>query len=246
MHFVIQAREMSSTKTRRSDGNETRHKLKVVAQRLFALHGVDSISVKDIVAAAGQRNNASLHYHFGSKEALIGELLIDGAVRVDALRQTMLDKMAATGGPHAVRDVLEALIRPVDQLTYGDERDNTYIRFLSNLQIGHRDLVRHYLGDQWNVGYRKCLDHLRRLLHDVPLPLLEQRMSLLGIYANAIFAAKEAALDSDQPNRFWTPKHTIENIIDSLQAVAEFAPSEFTLALLDPPSARSGRPKQRR
>ncbi|RDK11976.1 TetR/AcrR family transcriptional regulator [Cupriavidus lacunae] len=219
--------------------------MKVVAQRLFALHGVDSISVKDIVASAGQRNNASLHYHFGSKEALIGELLLDGAIRVDARRQAMLDELEEEGGPRSVRDVLEALIRPVDQLTYGDERDNTYIRFLANLQAGHRDLVRHYLGDQWNVGYRRCLDHLRRLLHEFPAPLLEQRMSLIGIYANAIFAAKEAAMDVTQPNRFWAPKYTIENIIDSLQAVVECTPSALTLSLLDAPESKGGAHKRK-
>ena len=53
--------------------------MKAVAQRLFAQHGIDGVTVADIVAAAGQRNKASLQYHFGSKDELIGELLVDGA-----------------------------------------------------------------------------------------------------------------------------------------------------------------------
>lgn len=225
---------MSTAKVKRSDGVETRHKLKAVARRLFALHGVDSISIKDILVEAGQRNNASIQYHFGSKEALIGELLVDGARQVDALRQSMLDRMTAEGGPRGVREVLEALVRPVDQITEGDEQEGTYIRFLSDVQMNHRDLVRHYLGDQWTLGYRRCLDHLRGLLSDVPAPLLEQRMSMVGIYANAIFAAKETARDSGQTlNRFWAPQYTIENIIDSLQAVLEWKPSATTLELFE-------------
>lgn len=226
---------MSNTKKiQRSDGIETRQRLKIVAQRLFALHGVDSISVKDIVEAAGQKNNASLHYHFGSKEALIGELLIDGAREVDALRQAILDKMVAEGGPHSVRDVLEALVRPVSQIIDGDGQESTYIRFLSNVQMNHRALIRQYLGEKWNEGYRRCLDHLRQLLPAVVPPLLEQRMSLMGIYANAVFSAKEAALgDAQGPNRFWAQKYTTENIIDTLQAVLECVPSAATLALLE-------------
>ncbi len=227
---------MSRVKTERSDGIATRQRLKVVAQRLFALHGTDGISVKDIVDAAGQRNNASLHYHFGSKEALIGELLIEGANRVDALRQAMLDKMISNGGPAGVRDILEALMRPVEQLIEGDEHESTYMRFLSNIQMNHRGLLRKYLTDKSNVGYRRCLQHLWKLLPDIPPALLEQRMSLMGIYANAIFAAKETALtESRAPNRFWKPKHAMENIIDTLQAVLECAPSKMTLALLDAP-----------
>jgi AcrR family transcriptional regulator len=225
---------MSTTKIKRSDGIETRDKIKAVARRLFALHGVDSISIKDIVMEAGQRNNASVQYHFGSKEALIGELLIDGARQVDALRQEMIERYIAGGGPKGVREVLEALVRPVDQITEGDEQEGTYIRFLSDLQMNHRDLVRQYLGDRWNLGYRLCLDHLRGLLPHIPGPILEQRMSMIGIYANAIFAAKEAARDAVQmPNRFWAPEYTIENIIDTLQAVLECRPSATTLDLFE-------------
>jgi hypothetical protein len=48
----------------------------------------------------------------------------------------------------------------------------------------------------------------------------------------ANFAAKEAARDaSPTPNRFWAPPYTIENIIDSLQAMLEWTPSAATLAL---------------
>src|SRR5690625_2305166 len=97
---------MMNTKSNRSDGNETREKIKAVAQRLFALHGIDGVTTAQIVAAAGQRNKASVQYHFGSKEALIGELLVDGARKVDTVRQAMLDALAISGGPKTVRDVL--------------------------------------------------------------------------------------------------------------------------------------------
>lgn len=218
----------------RADGNETRQILKATAQRLFALHGVDGISIKDILAASGQRNNTSLHYHFGSKEALIAELLSDGAKQIDAIRQSMLDELERGGRALRVRDVLKALVLPVNELTERRHPENTYIRFVANLQMNHRALFREALGDTWNVGYRRCLEHLRGLLGEIPAPLLEQRMSMVGIYANAIFAAKEAALDEvDAPNRLWAPAHTLENILDTLQAVLESRPSKSTLRLLE-------------
>lgn len=226
---------MSTVKATRTDGDETRRRMKQVAQRLFALRGVDGVSIKDIVAAAGQRNNASLHYHFGSKEALIGELLIDGAKQIDTTRQAMLDEMAAKGGPVDVRSVLEALICPVSLMTEDEEHGKTYIRFIANLQMNHRAFFRRTLGERWNAGYRRCLDLLRELLVDVPPPLLEQRISMMGIYANALFAAKEAALhDGHATNRFWTPAHTLDNVIDTLQAVLECTPSGHTLASIEP------------
>lgn len=225
---------MSTGKITRIDGDETRRQLKEVAQRLFALRGIDGVSIKDIVSGAGQRNNASLHYHFGSKEALISELLIDGAKLIDAKRQSILDQLTATGRPIGLRDVLMALVLPVNQLTDDKGRGNTYIRFVANLQTNHRDFFKRTMGNRWNAGYRRCVELLRELLAETPAPLLEQRISMVGIYANAIFAAKEAALDETHaPSRFWARAHTLENIIDSLQAALECPPSAQTLAILE-------------
>jgi AcrR family transcriptional regulator len=43
------------------------------AERLFALHGFQNVSVRDITAEAGV-NLASVNYHFGSKDALLFEI----------------------------------------------------------------------------------------------------------------------------------------------------------------------------
>ncbi|MET0908751.1 MAG: helix-turn-helix domain-containing protein, partial [Ilumatobacteraceae bacterium] len=42
-----------------------------VAERLFALHGIDGVSLRQIAAAAGTANNSAVNYHFGSKDGLI-------------------------------------------------------------------------------------------------------------------------------------------------------------------------------
>lgn len=236
---------MSTVKSKRADGEETRARLKEVAQRLFAARGIDGVAIKDIVSAAGQRNNASLHYHFGSKDALIAELLLDGAKSIDATRQEMLDSLIASGATIDVRAVLEALVRPVSQLTDRESGRNTYMRFLANLQMNHRAFFRSTIGDRWNAGYRRCLDMLRKLLADIPEPLLEQRISIMGIYSNALFAAKEAAADDARSSsRLWKPDHTLDNIIDTLQAVLEWSPSPETLSLLKR-SSGGARPKSR-
>ena len=73
---------------------------------LFAQRGVDGVTVQEIVNAAGQRNNAALHYHFGSKEELIRQMVVDGAAVLDGRRREMLDEMKARGGPATIRDVM--------------------------------------------------------------------------------------------------------------------------------------------
>src|SRR5689334_5288178 len=108
-----------STRTRessRSASEDTRNQLKAAAQMLFARHGVDAVTVQQIVSAAGQRNNAALHYHFGSKEELIRQLVVDGATVLDERRRSMLAEIEARGGPTSIREVVNLLVMTVIEL----------------------------------------------------------------------------------------------------------------------------------
>ncbi len=51
----------------------TKAQVFAAAERLFALHGFQNVSVRDITAEAGV-NLASVNYHFGSKDALLFEI----------------------------------------------------------------------------------------------------------------------------------------------------------------------------
>src|SRR6202051_1236386 len=90
----------------RATSEETKDQIKAAAQTLFARRGVDGVTVQEIVTAAGQRNNAALHYHFGSKEELIRQMVVDGAMVLDRRRQGMLREMEARGGPATIREGL--------------------------------------------------------------------------------------------------------------------------------------------
>ncbi|GGC54940.1 TetR/AcrR family transcriptional regulator [Chelatococcus reniformis] len=212
---------------------DTKSQIKTAARLLFARHGVDAVTIQQIVAAAGQRNNAALHYHFGSKEELIRQLVVDGAAVLDERRQEMLRVLDARGGPATVREVLLVLVMPVVELS-NDERWRGYIRFIASLQASHREALREALGGRWNAGYVACFDHLKRLL-PLPAPLVEQRLSIVSIYANAILSAQDAALEARprRRNRLWDQRFTVENILDTLEGTITCAPSTETLAMLN-------------
>jgi AcrR family transcriptional regulator len=221
-----------SVKTLRADGVETRARLKAEAQRLFALRGIDGVSVQDIVSAAEQRNNASLRYYFGNKLELARELVVDGARIVDEIRQAMLDELEREG-MLTLPSVMDALTLPLLELS---ERTGqaTYIRMIANLQLNNRAFLREALADKWNTGYKRCFAHLAMLLPDIPAPILAQRLTLAGnIYGNAVWAAWESSRDSEDDSRFWARSYTISNVMDTLQGVLETPPSERTLALID-------------
>src|SRR6476661_9316604 len=110
----------------RATSEETKNQIKAAAQMLFAQRGVDGVTVQEIVNAAAQRNNAALHYHFGSKEELIRQMVVDGAAVLDERRRGMLREIEARGGPASIREILHVLVMPVIELA-DDERWRGYI-----------------------------------------------------------------------------------------------------------------------
>lgn len=82
------------------------------AERLFALHGFQNVSVRDITAEAGV-NLASVNYHFGSKDALLFEIFRRRTSELNRERARMLHEAAARhDGRPPVREILEAYFAP--------------------------------------------------------------------------------------------------------------------------------------
>src|ERR1051325_11674087 len=86
---------------------ETKQKILDTAERLFAGQGYGATSLRQIIAEAGV-NLAAVHYHFGSKEQLLDEVVVRRAGPVNDARIMMLDRLDAEGGSPAIEKVLEA------------------------------------------------------------------------------------------------------------------------------------------
>src|ERR1700747_2825190 len=194
----------------RAASEETKNHIKAAAQMLFARHGVDAVTIQQIVDAAGERNNAALYYHFRRKEELIRQMVVDGAAVLDARRREMLDEIEARGGPKSIREVMLVLIMPVIELGE-DERWRGYIRFTSNLQASDPKTLRAALNNRWNSGYVACFNYLKQML-PLPAAIIEQRLSMFAISANSILSAHEAALESrnTKNSRLWGQPFAIE------------------------------------
>jgi len=82
------------------------------AERLFALHGFQNVSVRDITAEAGV-NLASVNYHFGSKDALLFEIFRRRTQELNRERARMLHEASdRNAGKPPVREILTALFAP--------------------------------------------------------------------------------------------------------------------------------------
>jgi AcrR family transcriptional regulator len=110
-----------SVSPRRSpyDGDLTREALVDAAERLFADEGLEAVSVRSINKAAGVAP-AAVHYHFGSKDALLDAVLARRGPRVLSRIVERADVLLARRRRPTAREIVECLAVPYRDLLVDD------------------------------------------------------------------------------------------------------------------------------
>jgi AcrR family transcriptional regulator len=214
-------------------GDLTREKIKRAAEILFAERGFNAVSIRDIIEAAGQRNTGSLHYYFRTKEALARELVEDGVRRIDEDRNRRLNRLEAEGGPTSVREVIELLAYPYFV-------DDAYMKFLNRLMQDNYGLFLQGAEGQ-DSGFKRVIAHIRRLLPDIPKPVLAQRFQLVIVYLTSMLALQSGSGPGQEVwSRFWNAPGADESLLDTVEGMLRQPVSAQTLAAL------AARPKPKR
>jgi AcrR family transcriptional regulator len=124
------------------------------AERLFALHGFQTVSVRDITAEAGV-NLASVNYHFGSKDALLFEIFRRRTAELNRERARMLHEAADRyGGKPPVREILTALFAPPLRWSRPDHERRIAVQFIIRARSEGTEAMREALSTD--------VSHLRR------------------------------------------------------------------------------------
>ncbi|CAN5630498.1 TetR/AcrR family transcriptional regulator [soil metagenome] len=99
---------------------QTRERILLAAEHLFAQHGIGAVSLRSIMAEA-QSNTASAHYYFRSKEGVLQAIFQKHGAQMNAERNALLDACEKKPGEGvaAVRRLIEAFVGPAIRL-----RDN--------------------------------------------------------------------------------------------------------------------------
>lgn len=147
------------------------------AERLFADHGIEGISLRSINAEAGL-SAAALHYHFGTKQALVAALLERQMPGLMERRGALLAQLGdRVGAPATTREVLAALLEPqVLLLREGGEPGARYMRFIHRLQADG-DLDFDFVLSRWPGGIDRLVPLLSAANPDLPRPVVEQRLA---------------------------------------------------------------------
>lgn len=171
------------------EGDDARARLIDTAERLFAERGVEGVSIREITREAGV-NVAAVHYHFGSKDALLHAVLDRNIEPLTARRGELLDAAlaAADGAPLSVEQLLEAFLRPdLETINALRERAPIVARFIGRTYGSPSPELAAFIEEQFAVDRERFYRELGRALPHLDAEEIDWRMRCIVGVIVALF-----------------------------------------------------------
>jgi AcrR family transcriptional regulator len=178
---------------------DTKQKILDMAERLFGEQGYAATSLRHIIADAGV-NLAAIHYHFGSKEELLDELILRGAGPVNQKRIEMLDQVEteAGAGPLAVEKVLGAFLLPMSEMA---DRHPQFARLMGRMHA--EGMMPAIVQRHFQQIVARFMAAMHRALPELPEHEFLWRMHfMMGAMAHTMCGAPDYTRVSSAPSSF--------------------------------------------
>ena len=191
------------SRTQRTGHGDTRKRLLEATEWLFIESGYEAMSLRHITARASA-NLAAVNYHFGSKEALMQEVL---AQRLDRLNRERLQLLSACEQEQpAALDaaaVLAMLFIPAFRLSHGDASGPSFMRLLGRVYSDPSPFIRSYLEAHYRPISGRFFEAFSRALPALPRRELGLRLhfalkALSGMLAGEDMQALIASISQGQ------------------------------------------------
>ncbi|MEQ6896134.1 helix-turn-helix domain-containing protein [Microbacterium sp. KR10-403] len=111
--------------------DRVRAQLMDAAEELFALHGIDAVSNRQIAERAGNANHSAIAYHFGSRDDLIRALMARHNAPMTERRRELLDELSAEP---TVYDIVRCRLLPFIEVLDSLPRPSYRAQFLIQLR----------------------------------------------------------------------------------------------------------------
>lgn len=182
---------------------DTRHRLLQAAELLFIERGYEALSLRQVTARA-EANLAAVNYHFGSKEAMLQELLSQRLDRLNEERLRLLDACEADGHVPDYETILGVLFVPALQLGRSPAGGPAFLRLLGRVYSDASPFIRDYLQRHYRPIFDRFFEAFARALPRVPRNELGLRLHFALKALSGILAADDmddllAELSMGQP-----------------------------------------------
>jgi AcrR family transcriptional regulator len=204
---------MSRKSERAGKVSTTRDTILDTAERLFAEHGVQGVSNRQIGEAAGQGNNAAVNYHFGTKTDLVRAIARKHATRIEQLRAGMVEGITEAGD---LRQWVACLVRPTTAYLQELGSPTWYARF--SAQITTDPALREVMTEesQPSPALAQTIEGFRRCSPDLPADVRAERGDMARQLLIHMTAERERALAEGSRTRRDTWQEAATGLIDGI------------------------------
>lgn len=179
-----------------TDQGRGRTALLDAAAVLMDERGIDNVSLSQINRASGHRNRSAATYHFGSRDAVVRELINRAMNGLNAERNALLDHIETTGASLTERVVLEVIVGPFTRQLRTEE-GRRYLRLCGQLINHPRFVTDPQQIVSVNSSVQRCARHLAPALAHLPPEVAAERASQIAGFAVRACADQARLLDID-------------------------------------------------
>jgi AcrR family transcriptional regulator len=172
---------------------DTKSQILDAAERLFAERGIDAVSIRSIVSEADV-NLAAIHYHFGSKEALVEAVFERRVGPMNRERLALLDECEsrAGDGPLEVEDIVRALVGPAIRLSHEPERGRVFMRIAGRFYSESAEFIQPLFDRLFRELIARFTAAFRRACPELPMEELFWRIQfMVGAMAHTMCGAEK-------------------------------------------------------
>lgn len=201
---------------------DTRERILDTAERLFAEKGISGTSLRALTKAAAA-NLASVHYHFGSKEALLDAVVERRAKPLNAERLRLLaafeDREAKDEAPE-VEAILQAFTVPaLTALPMGSEEGQRLARLLARIEGQPPKVVEQLSRKHFGHVARQFVEALQRALPHLPGALVAARFRFaVGLFSYLFSGNLDLDFIPDHPPHSGSPEERVADAIGFMAA----------------------------
>jgi AcrR family transcriptional regulator len=199
-------------------GDDTKQQMILAAERLFAERGIAGVSLREIGAAAGQRNNSAAQYHFGSKQGLVDAVFEYRMKPIDARRSARLSELDATGRGDDLRALVEAWVEPLAE-SLGAGGGTSYARFVSHVFSEPGVTLLSPNIDHVTGALRQTIERIDKALTGIPKQVRLDRLDLAGGFIVHSLADRERSLHTPRARAVAAPELLVAEIVDAVVAL---------------------------
>ena len=184
---------------------DTKEKILDAAEKLFGANGYSATSMRRIITLA-QVNLAAIHYHFGSKEDLLDQVIMRKAQPLNEHRLKLLDRFEAEAAPDPppVEKIMEAFILPAVLI----EKSPEFIKLMGRVHV--EGLMQGIALRNFQPIIVRFLSVLRRALPDISQKELVWKTHFaLGAMAHTLIARPEIDTEAARESPLVTAKRLV-------------------------------------